>query len=346
MIRIYLMITGLWVALLSGEVIFASEMIEVISVQNRQAQELSEIVKPLLTENESIQVAPGNQLILRSQADHLPKLMQLIKKLDVPSIDLMVSVSFGMQHQKRDSEVWRTKHRQQQQGIRTVRVQDGQFARIEENKIVPFQVAASGASLKRQFDQHKIERPLTDLAESSALLATSQEEIKQLNDNLIDKKKDFRFETDQAQKNILEGEIIALENELKEKAVEQAALAASVQQLSGHTKEETKRENFSYTEGQMIWDYQTLPSGLFVQPKVIGEQVQLIIVDKRASHDQPQQGVDTTYFESKMMMPYGEWVQIGSAASHQDAKKSAWHLSTRGDQREQLEIWVKVELAQ
>ncbi len=71
--------------------LLADNIIEVIPLKNRPASELQAIIAPLLDENDRI-IADGNQLILKTDSQHLASLQRLIHKLDKPLANLTITV--------------------------------------------------------------------------------------------------------------------------------------------------------------------------------------------------------------------------------------------------------------
>ncbi len=71
--------------------LLADNMIEVIPLKNRPASELQQIIAPLLDENDRI-IADGNQLILKTERQHLANIQKLIHKLDKPLANLVITV--------------------------------------------------------------------------------------------------------------------------------------------------------------------------------------------------------------------------------------------------------------
>lgn len=320
--------------------------IEIREIHYRDAQEIVAIIQPLLEAPETILAAPGNQIILRAKPEHLQRWQNMLDQLDTPTQDLQVSVSFGSTHQQQQTQTWSTQSRGQQQGIRTVRVQSGQFARIEENSIVPMLVAASGAQYRRQDQQSAQKRPLTELSDLRSMLSATEFDLNQVKQNLIEKQKLLRFELDPNTKTMLENDIKALEIQQLNLEKQRVSLSSAANILANNSEQETKTVNTQATDGFATFEYHALPSGLFVQPVAMEERVQLVIVDKRATQSRSKQAIDKVEFESKVTVPYGEWVQVGQANQQQFTQTNVQRYTTRDDQFTHQQIWVKVEKVQ
>jgi len=65
--------------------------IAVISVRNRPAVELARMIRPLLNPGDALNVA-GNALILRTDPDTARQVEELVRRLDRPAADLLITV--------------------------------------------------------------------------------------------------------------------------------------------------------------------------------------------------------------------------------------------------------------
>jgi Bacterial type II and III secretion system protein/Bacterial type II/III secretion system short domain len=88
---VYRLVCFVLVWLLSSGVIAAVTIVEVIPVNNRPAEELTPLLLPLLEPDEQI-VANGNSLLVKTQPQRLQTISNLIRKLDNPVNNLLVSV--------------------------------------------------------------------------------------------------------------------------------------------------------------------------------------------------------------------------------------------------------------
>jgi type II secretory pathway component GspD/PulD (secretin) len=66
-------------------------VVEVITVYNRPAEDIQPLLQPMLEVNDAI-VTNGNSLIVKTTADRLPGIANLIQKLDTPIVNLQISV--------------------------------------------------------------------------------------------------------------------------------------------------------------------------------------------------------------------------------------------------------------
>ncbi len=72
-------------------VILAEPVMEVITVYNRPAEELRPLLLPLLEGSDQV-VANGDSLIVKTEPERLQTITNLIRKLDNPLHNLMISV--------------------------------------------------------------------------------------------------------------------------------------------------------------------------------------------------------------------------------------------------------------
>lgn len=87
----YRLVCFVLVLLLSLGVIAEETLVEIIQVNNRPAEELTPLLLPLLEPGEQI-VANGNSLLVKTQPQRLQTITNLIRKLDNPVNNLLVSV--------------------------------------------------------------------------------------------------------------------------------------------------------------------------------------------------------------------------------------------------------------
>lgn len=87
----YRLVCFVLVLLLSTGVIATEAIVEVIQVNNRPAEELTPLLLPLLEPGEQI-VANGDSLLVKTQPQRLQAITNLIRKLDNPVTNVLISV--------------------------------------------------------------------------------------------------------------------------------------------------------------------------------------------------------------------------------------------------------------
>ncbi|TQV73534.1 hypothetical protein FKG94_17715 [Exilibacterium tricleocarpae] len=88
------LLTMLLVTLLATASVAETQQVDVIEVQNRPAETLIEVIRPLLPAGAAIS-ASGNQLVVRSTPEEIAKLNLLIEELDRPLAQFLLSVRFA-----------------------------------------------------------------------------------------------------------------------------------------------------------------------------------------------------------------------------------------------------------
>lgn len=150
-----------------------ADSIETIQLQNRPAEEIIPIIKPMLGANESI-TGQGNQIFIRTSAKNLQQVKQMVSKLDTAAKLLQISVFQGNDRDLRalsmdsnasviigstgnttrgslstrggsaGSNTFGTRGRLSDNPIHTLRVTEGTQGYIETGESIPYFTASEG----------------------------------------------------------------------------------------------------------------------------------------------------------------------------------------------------------
>lgn len=147
----------IWLMLLGSSVQAEVSTFEVIRVYHRPAGEIQALLGPMLSEDDQV-MADGANLVLKTTAANLPTLRALVKKLDAPLQDLLITVlqteQVGLDELNAGAGAeappsagggasapafysYRTKKQSGGDHHYTVRVRDGSPAIIERRQIYP-----------------------------------------------------------------------------------------------------------------------------------------------------------------------------------------------------------------
>ncbi len=140
----------------------ANADMQVISIKNRPATEIKELLLPLLQPDERI-VASGSNLVLRATPDRLFEIQRIINNLDTPQENLLITVVQGSDISAEqfnlaakvqakinptdrvnnsfqfNAKIRKTKSKDQQQNTQTLKTIDGQPAHIKIGSAHPVQ---------------------------------------------------------------------------------------------------------------------------------------------------------------------------------------------------------------
>lgn len=148
-----------WIIILSAALnAEADSVLKVVPLQHRPAEELEQLLAPLLEQDERV-VANNAGLIVKATNSRLPQLLALIKKLDAPLSNLLISVrqtrhetadqlnaeadaEFGINtnvHGRIRGHFGDTRSGSQRQDTQVIRTLEGKPAHIKTGQIHPTQ---------------------------------------------------------------------------------------------------------------------------------------------------------------------------------------------------------------
>lgn len=129
--------------MMSGQILAAEAIMEVIPLHNRSGSEIQELLKPLLVEDDSI-VASHDSVIIKTLPTRLKNIQQTISKLDIPIQNLLISVMTSHENANNAVIVDSSTNKQGMSGfqgnteiinerknLQQIRTMDGQRTRIE-----------------------------------------------------------------------------------------------------------------------------------------------------------------------------------------------------------------------
>ena len=152
----------------------AAEELRLFELQHRSAEELIPMLRPLLPPQAGIS-GSGNTLMVRSTAQELAQLNEVLQQLDRPSRQLLISVQQGQQGQLSQSgievqgkldqpqtRIYSTRRQQLESQGQQLRVSEGHWASIRSGQAVPQIVRserhdASGSSVQQGVEYRDVE---------------------------------------------------------------------------------------------------------------------------------------------------------------------------------------------
>jgi hypothetical protein len=285
-------------------------------LKHRTASQLQAVLEPLLEDAEKI-VSHQNTLIITAVPERLHQLSKVLKSIDIPMVNLLISFSMG--HDRPDihfkeypAEVKdfttydKHYHRKQiassrsrNRNIQNIRVLNGESAQIESNYVfalMDYQAAAD--------------------ASGSRTGKSEGERLKEV----------FQPET-----TINAFQVVIERDE------------------SSYTRDSsgTYADRF-YEKGQ---HYESIKDSLYVTPNLIDNKVMLeISATEGQIQPNPIEQYDSHYSQShvltKVLLPLDQWIYLGGNRNKNDMMAKGYRYHTQSKKDEKHHIWIKVEIVE